>query len=695
MKHLWICVCIAAAVFSAACSYDTAEEAPQQGEGNRTFYVSASAGNDNNDGLSESNPIKTLSKVNSILLGPNDKVLFQSGDVWFCADEAPPTALVPKGRGNDGLPIIIGAYGSGNRPLIAGSGLTEAVRIEKTEYIRVQGLEITNDDERAYLGNPAVTGPQIRRGVYLMVENMDYNKDGDYPRRENNKTSPAYGAMRGVELVDLDIHDVFGYAMHANDFGWLNQGGYGKDANGQDIGRWWMCGGIFIKNADLDGNGKTGSRANMGLPLGRIVDPIIKDCYIHDLTATAIYADHSAGTWDYMTGDDGMDYIFTGCKVEGTVISHTGSEGIALTNAFWNFTINHCGIYDLGYLADRAGGWFMGAIYTGNNAVTQNTEIARMIWTGDSHAWDNDIGCYAVSLIQYNYVRDMTGSFFMNWGGWYAGEAATLLRYNISVNNTYWSGEANPYNNADGNATLILNTNSNTYFYNNVFYNDKQRPIRIRSGGSDHAAFVNNVFWSNGSTVLDLSNWKNNQADMEEGRVVPAYFENNLYYKEGGAGNRADIVTPQTDYPSRVNASFTDSAMKIGNPGFGTAGNITPGGAGDNENRSTAGYRMQIFGTPRRDIHEIASFFQITSASPLYKQGRKVTKKEVDDYLWGRTGAGVNTAIPRTAPHNSILQRGNPNIFNVNVGEDYFGNPLPDPEDSGAENPSIGVHNLP
>ena len=651
-----------------------------QGVGNRTFYVSkGEEGDDANDGLSEDKPIRTLTKVNSLILGPNDKVLFQEGWIWHCADEDPPTALAPKGRGEPGenRSIVIGSYpGNGNRPVIAGSGLTEAIRIERTEYMKITGLEITNNDERGYMQgsviNPNIKGAKVRRGIFVNVEHRDYRLPSDnYLRRDDRgRSTPEFGAMRGIVIEDNIIHSVYGYAIHAEN------GDNPYSENPPSEGRWWYCGGIYIKNSSQDYNGGCMGRVNMGLPVGRIVDPIIRDNYFYDVWSTAIYADHNPGTWHHLNGNDGLDYAFTGLLVEGNVIRHTGSEAIALTNGFWDFEINRNGIYDIGYLHQQAKGWFMGVIYVGNNSVTQNNEIARMIWTHDSHGFDNDIGCYGLSLIQYNYVRDLTGSFLMNWGGNWAGEAATIVRYNISVNNGGW-GPADP-----GEVTLILNTNSNTFFYNNIFYNDKQQPIRIRSGSLDHAAFINNVFWTNAPTVLDLSTWKNMQADGNN----LIYFDHNMYYNAANV-----VVDSQTNYHLRLGASWSD-ANRITSPNGNPFGKFAaaPGGAGSNENRAGAGYSSLIFGTHSiRSKDELASFFKIDNTSDLYQKGRPITKKLVDDYIWGVTGS----VIPFTQPHASTVQRGDRNTFNRYGGRDFFDNPIPNPEDSSAPRPSVGVHN--
>lgn len=79
----------------------------------RVFYVSASLGNDDNDGLSPEWPWRGLERVNATPLGPGDRVLFKRGDTWR-------GQLVPQ-SGQKGAPITYGAYGEGDKPVLLGS----------------------------------------------------------------------------------------------------------------------------------------------------------------------------------------------------------------------------------------------------------------------------------------------------------------------------------------------------------------------------------------------------------------------------------------------------------------------------------------------------------------------------------------------------------------------------------------------
>ncbi|ADB40331.1 NPCBM/NEW2 domain-containing protein [Spirosoma linguale] len=78
-----------------------------------TYYV-ANSGNDANSGNSEGAPFQTLAKVNSLTLQPGDAILFRRGDTFR-------GSLVIRQSGAPGRPIVIDAYGSGSKPVLAGS----------------------------------------------------------------------------------------------------------------------------------------------------------------------------------------------------------------------------------------------------------------------------------------------------------------------------------------------------------------------------------------------------------------------------------------------------------------------------------------------------------------------------------------------------------------------------------------------
>ncbi len=83
-----------------------------------TYYVSSSAGNDNNNGTSDQTPFASITRVNQLSLAPGDRVLFRCGDTF----RGP--ALVLTDSGASGNPITIGSYpdtGCADQPLLSGA----------------------------------------------------------------------------------------------------------------------------------------------------------------------------------------------------------------------------------------------------------------------------------------------------------------------------------------------------------------------------------------------------------------------------------------------------------------------------------------------------------------------------------------------------------------------------------------------
>ena len=81
----------------------------------KVYFVSAE-GNDGNDGLSESKPVKTLAKVNELPLRYGDAVLFRRGDTWRRSPDKLSGALIKAKAG-----VTYSAYGKGDKPRIFGS----------------------------------------------------------------------------------------------------------------------------------------------------------------------------------------------------------------------------------------------------------------------------------------------------------------------------------------------------------------------------------------------------------------------------------------------------------------------------------------------------------------------------------------------------------------------------------------------
>jgi parallel beta-helix repeat protein len=118
-----------------------------------TYYFSSNYGDDSrsfSQAQNSSTPWRSLSKLNSIFgsLKPGDKVLLKRGDVFY-------GSIIVTKSGKPGSPIVIGAYGSGSKPLITslvrlnnwvskGNGIYESYHSDlpsKVNIVLMNGVE--------------------------------------------------------------------------------------------------------------------------------------------------------------------------------------------------------------------------------------------------------------------------------------------------------------------------------------------------------------------------------------------------------------------------------------------------------------------------------------------------------------------------------------------------------------------------
>jgi parallel beta-helix repeat protein len=131
--------------------------APPARAANMTYYVSSSEGDDDNDGLTELTPFETVGKVNSLDLGPGDRVLFKCGDTWHAEQ------LVIGDSGVAGNPITFGSYPEdcANKPILSGAQPISGWTSSGTPNIYVANLSTgANANKFAYGINQLFRGSE-------------------------------------------------------------------------------------------------------------------------------------------------------------------------------------------------------------------------------------------------------------------------------------------------------------------------------------------------------------------------------------------------------------------------------------------------------------------------------------------------------------------------------------------------------
>ena len=171
-------------------------------------YIIDTNGLDTNTGLSESEPWKTIAKVNSFSFTPGDMIRFKQGQTFVA-----PTyqGLIINSSGMDGNPITINTYGTGNPAILSNPGTTNYSRIISinADWIVVDGLKLDNAHE---------TAVQIN-GTHNIVKRCEISNVGN-----------------GVQVLKSHntIEDNFIHNLH-----WVNQtggnGGAGIVVNGSYV----------------------------------------------------------------------------------------------------------------------------------------------------------------------------------------------------------------------------------------------------------------------------------------------------------------------------------------------------------------------------------------------------------------------------------------------------------------------------
>ena len=384
--------------------------------GDTDYYVSASEGDDGNDGLSPETAWRSLAKVNASVFAPGDRILLKGGDRWEG------TTLHPQGSGAPGEPITLGRYGDGDaKPfvnaqddvltmdtftLVKGedSHLTDftqqyyaSVYLENQEYWVVRDLEVSNHS--AGFTDPNGDG-KLRNGIMIM------NDDG--------------GTLHSVHVLDCDVHDVLGSKSEKAYWGGagitytvmlkgpeatvpsnyddiLIEGNYVRNTNRQGI----VTNSRQNLRPDIDHLGDLANAIERGLsPWYPSTNVVIRDNYVKDVAGDGILPQVS----------------------EGALVEYNTVDGFN----------------------QRSGGASVGIwAWNADDTVFQFNESFGGRTTQDGQGYDVDYG-QTGTVYQYNYSHDNEGGFLLICSPGQGSDPSApgsgvrtqdaVIRYNISQN---------------------------------------------------------------------------------------------------------------------------------------------------------------------------------------------------------------------------------------------------------------------
>ena len=493
-----------------------------------TYYVDFNGGNDSNEGTSEGKAFQTLEKVNTLDLEPGDTVLLKRGSVF--EDQA--LKFTKEDSGTAEAPVRISAYGEGNRPQINTNGhgqwelnygtpldnqnhkwkgtVSSSILIEDTEYIEIEGLELTND----------------RNSATDTEKDKAYNDAYAMDRTGVAGVAKDNGTVDHIVLNDLYIHNVTGnvYNKHMTN------------------------GGIYFIVAKPTNEGATG--------IARYNDVKITNCSLDTVNRWGIAVGYTYQWRQFTTGalsDATMaKYGSSNVVIENNYLNHVGGDAITTMyldrpmvqynvseNAaeqinFKDYSKNQPSLDANGNVNGTQGvgaGRVAAAIWPWKckNAIFQYNECFRTLnasnGNGDGQPWDADYG--DGTNYQYNYSHGNTASTIMFCG---PESINNTFRYNISQYEDM--GPLDPAGNT-----------GNCQVYNNTFYiKEGLNTIWHRSHGNGGPVDMeNNIFYFAGNSPVAVNDWN------PSGNKT---FSNNLYYNV-------------TTYPNDANAVKANAGTKV------------------------------------------------------------------------------------------------------------------------------------
>ena len=474
-----------------------------------TYYVDSQRGDDSNDGTAENKAFRTLGKVNELNLEPGDTVLLKKGSVF--EDQA--LTFTKEDSGTAEAPVKISTYGEGDRPKINTNGhgqwelnygtrldnvnhkwkgtVSSSILIEDTEYIEIDGLELTNDRKSS---TDAETG-KAYNDAYAM------DRTGVAGVAKDN------GTVDHIVLNDLYIHDVTGnvYNKHMTN------------------------GGIYFIVAKPTNEGETG--------IARYNDVQIRNCSLNKVNRWGIAVGYTYQWRQFETAElpDAMmaKYGSSNVVIENNYLNHVGGDAITTMyldrpmvqynvseNAaeqinFQDYSKNQPSLDANGNVTGTQGvgaGRVAAGIWPWKckNAIFQYNECFRTLnasnGNGDGQPWDADYG--DGTNYQYNYSHGNTASTIMFC---YDNSVNNTFRYNISQNEDM--GPLDPAQNS-----------GNCQVYNNTFY-IKAGLTSIWSTAHSNNGPVNmenNIFYFAGNKPAKTGNSWNPSGNKT--------YSNNLYY---------------------------------------------------------------------------------------------------------------------------------------------------------------------
>lgn len=498
------------------------------------YYISSSEGNDKNAG-SMSAPWKSLTKISATALKAGDSVFFKKNDLFL-------GHFVVNGSGTKVQPIVITAYGQGEKPIISGQvgaaeggDYREAILVSNNDNIVFDGLEVQNDR----LVNRANVPELIAYGI--SIDNSSNRVLKNFTLR-NVTVKKVYAVKPTLDPADFDNLEVAGIR--------------------------------FFSTRNTADNAKN------------IQDILIEGCYLTDLQRLGIHFKQGGADKNFV--NDSLNRIMN-IICRNNTFYYTGGTPI-LPQRTYNCLIEN-NIFDHpGATTDPRMPGRGSSVWTFQcfNTIIQYNNCISTRGYFDSYGIHIDHE-NTNTFVQYNYMEDCEGGFVEIL----KGNTNAVYRFNVSVNDGWRKGGGPKKAWTNSNHTLWVDNGDNgkpdakilycdsTYIYNNTVIIDKPFTTAIAINGNNTYIY-NNLFYSlNGAEM-------GKQQSVVNPKRTGFFMSHNLFFGEVNS----EFMKKDALFSS------TNNAKDALNKGIAKTGPIVPG-AGTGVFKNVPPYpTVDFFGNP-------------------------------------------------------------------------------------------------
>jgi hypothetical protein len=560
-------------------------------EGQNNYYFSSSKGDDSRTIIQARNPAtpwRTIDKLNSFFetASPGDSILFKRGDTFY-------GSVVVSKSGTSTNPIVIGAYGSGPKPVISGfSTITSWTSLGNSIY------EASVPDNRKTVNCIVINGELQPVGRYPRIVDgnggfLDFEgHSGDGQITDNQlKGDPDW---TGGEIVIRKNHWVLDRTRIISHTG--------NVINFNPVTTFYKLidgSGYFIQNhpSALKQNGDwcyDDSKSKIKLfystvppnvevsTLDQLITLIsnnyikITDISFEGANTKAVYANNVMG----MT-------------INNCSISFSGTFSVHLTQMSGDIQFNNNTISNSLNNAVSINSKSKDSYCTiRNNTITNTGMIAGMSGSGDGNC--NGFGIFAENgaVIEYNTIKN-TGYIPLNFNGnniliknniidnysFVKDDAAGIYTYNgglpikqyknrVIIGNIVSNGIGNPYGNysksdlkAKARGIYMDNNVNHVDIIDNTVYNVNAEGNHNNS--PSYIKMTGNTYF-NIATCYDLVRWVNDGSAYQGGQdITNLIFQNNIFFTISADQNACYYRDQNVNYPATSSAQERISAIGI------------------------------------------------------------------------------------------------------------------------------------